>query len=99
MALLPQLSVRRGREAVAFYIAAFDAVEVYRVGGKPIPTNDILHIGQRELRGLNLRNEQGEKQNKGQNKPLMVDNVALRLCLPAKQALGSGYIHPRDFVA
>jgi PhnB protein len=29
----PQLSVRRGREAVAFYEAAFDAVEVYRVGG------------------------------------------------------------------
>ncbi|HUB73044.1 MAG TPA: RpiB/LacA/LacB family sugar-phosphate isomerase [Solirubrobacteraceae bacterium] len=29
----PQLSVRRGREAVAFYERAFDAVEVYRVGG------------------------------------------------------------------
>jgi ribose 5-phosphate isomerase B len=28
-----QLSVRRGREAVAFYIAAFGAVELYRVGG------------------------------------------------------------------
>jgi PhnB protein len=28
-----QLSVRRGREAVAFYEAAFGAVEVYRVGG------------------------------------------------------------------
>ena len=25
--------MRRGREAVAFYVAAFDAVEVYRVGG------------------------------------------------------------------
>jgi PhnB protein len=29
----PQLSVRRGREAIAFYEAAFGAVEVYRVGG------------------------------------------------------------------
>ena len=29
----PQLSVRRGREAVAFYEQAFGAVEVYRVGG------------------------------------------------------------------
>jgi PhnB protein len=28
-----QLSVRRGRDAVEFYIAAFGAVEVYRVGG------------------------------------------------------------------
>ncbi|HYB24078.1 MAG TPA: RpiB/LacA/LacB family sugar-phosphate isomerase [Solirubrobacteraceae bacterium] len=29
----PQLAVRRGREAVEFYKRAFDAVEVYRVGG------------------------------------------------------------------
>lgn len=29
----PQLSVRRGREAVAFYEQAFGAVEIYRVGG------------------------------------------------------------------
>jgi PhnB protein len=29
----PQISVRRGREAVEFYKAAFDAVEIYRVGG------------------------------------------------------------------
>jgi PhnB protein len=29
----PQLSVRRGREAVAWYIRAFGAVEDYRVGG------------------------------------------------------------------
>jgi PhnB protein len=29
----PQLSVRRGRRAVEFYEAAFDAVEIYRVGG------------------------------------------------------------------
>ena len=28
-----ELSVRRGREAVEFYAAAFGAVEVYRVGG------------------------------------------------------------------
>jgi PhnB protein len=28
-----QLSVRRGREAVDFYVAAFGAVEVFRVGG------------------------------------------------------------------
>ena len=33
IALQPQLSVRRGREAVAFYIAAFGAQELYRVGG------------------------------------------------------------------
>jgi PhnB protein len=29
----PELSVRRGREAIAFYAAAFGAVEDYRVGG------------------------------------------------------------------
>jgi PhnB protein len=29
----PQLSVRRGREAVEFYQAAFGAVQIYRVGG------------------------------------------------------------------
>ncbi len=29
----PQLSVRRGREAVEFYKAAFGAAEIYRVGG------------------------------------------------------------------
>jgi PhnB protein len=32
-ALQPELSVRRGREAVEFYIAAFGATELYRVGG------------------------------------------------------------------
>jgi len=32
-AVAPQLSVRRGREAVEFYKAAFGAVEDYRVGG------------------------------------------------------------------
>jgi PhnB protein len=32
-AILPQLSVRRGRAAVEFYKAAFGAQEVYRVGG------------------------------------------------------------------
>jgi PhnB protein len=31
--ILPQLSVRDGRAAIDFYIAAFGAVEVYRVGG------------------------------------------------------------------
>jgi PhnB protein len=32
-AVAPQLSVRRGREAVEFYKSAFGAVEDYRVGG------------------------------------------------------------------
>src|SRR5881397_684499 len=32
-AILPQLSVRRGRAAVEFYKAAFGAFEDYRVGG------------------------------------------------------------------
>jgi PhnB protein len=32
-AILPQLSVRRGRAAVQFYKEAFGAEEVYRVGG------------------------------------------------------------------
>ena len=32
-AVVAQLSVRRGREAVEFYKAAFGAEEVYRVGG------------------------------------------------------------------
>jgi PhnB protein len=29
----PQLSVRRGQEAVEFYKSAFGAQEIYRVGG------------------------------------------------------------------
>src|SRR6478609_1529601 len=33
MQIAPQLSVRRGRAAVDFYIAAFGAVEQHRVGG------------------------------------------------------------------
>ena len=33
VAVSAQLSVRRGREAVAFYQAAFGAREIYRVGG------------------------------------------------------------------
>ena len=33
MSIVPELSVRRGREAVEFYEQAFGAVEVYRVGG------------------------------------------------------------------
>ena len=33
VSIVPQLSVRRGREAVEFYKRAFGAVEVYRVGG------------------------------------------------------------------
>ena len=31
--VLPQLSVRRGRDAVEFYKAALGALEIYRVGG------------------------------------------------------------------
>ena len=31
--IVPELSVRRGRDAVEFYKAAFGATEVYRVGG------------------------------------------------------------------
>jgi PhnB protein len=33
VAIVPELSVRRGREAVEFYKRAFGAEEVYRVGG------------------------------------------------------------------
>ncbi len=33
MSIVPQLSVRRGREAIEFYERAFGAIEVYRVGG------------------------------------------------------------------
>jgi len=33
VAILPELSVRRGRAAIEFYKAAFGAVEDYRVGG------------------------------------------------------------------
>jgi PhnB protein len=33
VSLVPQLSVRRGREAVDFYKTAFGAIELHRVGG------------------------------------------------------------------
>jgi uncharacterized glyoxalase superfamily protein PhnB len=32
-AVVAELAVRRGREAIDFYVAAFGAREVYRVGG------------------------------------------------------------------
>jgi PhnB protein len=40
VAVVPELSVRRGREAVEFYKQAFGAVEEYRVGG----TDDHEHV-------------------------------------------------------
>lgn len=33
VSIVPELSVRRGRAAIEFYKAAFEAIEVYRVGG------------------------------------------------------------------
>jgi PhnB protein len=46
--IAPELSVRRGREAVEFYKAAFDAVEIYRVGGtgEHEPVVSQLRIGE-----------------------------------------------------
>ena len=45
--LMPQLSVRRGRAAIDFYVAAFGAVEVYRVGGTDEHPDVVaeLHVG------------------------------------------------------
>jgi PhnB protein len=39
------LSVRRGREAVAFYEAAFGAVELYRVGGTDEHEDVVAQLG------------------------------------------------------
>jgi PhnB protein len=33
ISVVPELSVRRGRQAIEFYKAAFSALEIYRVGG------------------------------------------------------------------
>jgi PhnB protein len=44
-AVVPQLSVRRGREAVAFYLEAFGAVEVYRIGGTDDHPDVVSQLG------------------------------------------------------
>jgi PhnB protein len=44
VSLAPQLSVRRGREAVEFYRAAFGATEVYRVGGTDSHTEVVAQL-------------------------------------------------------
>lgn len=33
LSISPQLSVRGGRDAIEFYIAAFDALVLYKLGG------------------------------------------------------------------
>jgi PhnB protein len=40
-----QLAVRRGREALAFYTAAFGAVELYRVGGTAEHESVVAQLG------------------------------------------------------
>ena len=42
--VVPQLSVRRGREAVEFYKRAFGAVEVYRVGGTDVNPDVVAQL-------------------------------------------------------
>ena len=42
--LSPQLSVRRGREAVEFYKAAFGATELYRFGGGDVNEEIVAQI-------------------------------------------------------
>jgi PhnB protein len=46
-AIEPQLSVRRGRAAVEFYVQAFGATELYRVGGtdEHEPVVALLDVG------------------------------------------------------
>ena len=41
----PQLAVRRGREAIEFYKAAFGAVELYRVGGSDEHEEVVAQLG------------------------------------------------------
>ena len=43
-AVVPQLSVRRGRAAIDFYRDAFGAVEVYRVGGTDEHPNVVAQL-------------------------------------------------------
>jgi PhnB protein len=42
--IAPQLSVRRGREAVEFYKRAFGAVETYRVGGTDVNPDVVAQL-------------------------------------------------------
>jgi PhnB protein len=44
-AIVPQLSVRRGRAAIAFYEAAFGAVVQYRVGGTDEHESVVAQLG------------------------------------------------------
>jgi PhnB protein len=45
IAISPELSVRRGREAVDFYTSAFGAVELHRVGGTDEHEDVVCQLG------------------------------------------------------
>jgi PhnB protein len=45
IAISPELSVRRGREAVDFYTSAFGAVELHRVGGTDDHADVVCQLG------------------------------------------------------
>ena len=54
MTVSPQLSVRRGRDAVEFYKVAFGAVELYRGGGTDDFPDVVAELAVGEAHGWSL---------------------------------------------
>jgi PhnB protein len=95
----PQLSVRRGRDAVAFYEEAFGAVEVYRVGGtdEHPPVVSQLAVGETSFWVSD------ESPEHGHSSPETLGGTTLRVLLVVDDpeavvaravALGAVEIHP-----
>ena len=95
----PQLSVRHGREAVAFYEQAFGAVEVYRVGGtdEHPPVVSQLAVGETSFWVSD------ESPEHGHSSPETLGGTTLRVLLVVEDpeavvakavALGAVEIHP-----
>jgi PhnB protein len=74
-----QLSVRRGREAVAFYQQAFGAVEVFRVGG----TDDEPSVVSQLTMGETAFWVSDEAPEHGHSSPETLGGTTLRLLLIA----------------
>jgi PhnB protein len=73
----PQLSVRNGRAAVAFYKAAFGAVEVYRFGG----TDDLQEVVAQLAVGNSLFWVEDESPRYGNFSPETVGGATARMLL------------------
>ena len=89
--VVPELAVRRGREAIAFYEGAFGAVVVYRVGG----TDDHAGCRRRSSRSATPRSGSRTRRRRARNfSPESLGGSTVRILLvvddPARSWSGPG---------